>query len=146
MNKRTGLFWPNFSASGLQLPRSAASQSRTLQGSAYFWVFLCSFSRPSVAVEAVGNVVIPKGFPRSVGRVESWLLGFPCSILCRFHGLLWKRVSQSHNHREGLLSRREPLVRDAGFTSSGLDCQCVIAEGATMQQLVLCSVARTEVK
>jgi hypothetical protein len=25
-----------------------------------------------------GNVVIPKGFPRSVGRVESRLLGFPC--------------------------------------------------------------------
>jgi hypothetical protein len=25
-----------------------------------------------------GNVAIPKGFPRSVGRVESRLLGFPC--------------------------------------------------------------------
>ena len=25
-----------------------------------------------------GNVVIPKGFPKSVGRVESQLLGFPC--------------------------------------------------------------------
>jgi hypothetical protein len=23
-------------------------------------------------------VVIPKGFPRIVERVESWLLGFPC--------------------------------------------------------------------
>ena len=32
-----------------------------------------------------GNVVIPKGFPRSVGRVESRLLGFPCflySVIC----------------------------------------------------------------
>jgi hypothetical protein len=49
-----------------------------------------------------GNVVIPKGFPRSVGRVESRLLGFPCfSILCHFHGLLWKRVSQNHSYREG---------------------------------------------
>jgi hypothetical protein len=25
-----------------------------------------------------GNVAIPKGFPKSVGRVESRLLGFPC--------------------------------------------------------------------
>ena len=27
---------------------------------------------------SVGNVGIPKGFPRGVGRVESRLLGFPC--------------------------------------------------------------------
>jgi hypothetical protein len=26
-------------------------------------------------------VVIPKGFPKSVGRVESLLLGFPCSVI-----------------------------------------------------------------
>ena len=53
-----------------------------------------------------GNVVIPKGFPRSVGRVESRLLGFPCfphSVIS--NGLLWKRVSQNHNHREGHADR-----------------------------------------
>jgi hypothetical protein len=42
-----------------------------------------------------------------------------------------------------------PQLRDLSiqtFRPSELDCQCVIAEEATMQQLVLCSVARTEVK
>src|ERR1017187_4363562 len=44
-----------------------------------------------VVVEAVGNVVIPKGFPRGVGRVESRPFGFPCfpypviSIACVWH-------------------------------------------------------------
>jgi hypothetical protein len=33
------------------------------------------------------------------GKPASWLSML--SILRHFHGLLWKRVSQSHNHREG---------------------------------------------
>jgi hypothetical protein len=62
----------------------------------------CSCTLKYASSRGHGNVVIPKGFPRSVGRVESqasWLSML--SILCHFHGLLWKRVSQSHNHREG---------------------------------------------
>jgi non-heme chloroperoxidase len=39
------------------------------------------------------------------------------SILCHFHGLLWKRVSQSHNHREGPFWEQEPLVRDGGYSA-----------------------------
>ena len=43
-----------------------------------------------------GNVVIPKGFPRSVGRVGSRLYGFPCfphsviSMACFSRGWYWR--------------------------------------------------------
>jgi hypothetical protein len=42
------------------------------------------------------------------------------SILCHFHGLLWKRVSQSHNHREGPFGEQEPLVRDGDYLATCL--------------------------
>ena len=38
----------------------------------------CSCTLKYASSRGRGNVVIPKGFPRSVGRVESRLLGFPC--------------------------------------------------------------------
>jgi hypothetical protein len=52
-----------------------------------------------------GNVVIPKGFPRSVGRVESRLLGFPCfpysviSMAC--FGNAFHKVTITANARFG---------------------------------------------
>jgi len=48
-----------------------------------------------------------------------------------------------------LLATVEPtghLSGKATLRPSGLDCESVIAEEAIMQQLVLCSVDRTEVK
>ena len=42
------------------------------------------------------------------------------------------------------VDRRGSLVRNADFTAKWI--RLPIAEGATMQQLVLCSVARTEVE
>jgi len=53
----------------------------------------------------------PEGISKECGKggkPASWL-----SILCHFHGLLWKCVSQSHNHREGPFWEQEPLVEDA---------------------------------
>src|SRR5258705_7302614 len=38
----------------------------------------CSCTLKYASSRGLGNVLIPKGFPRSVGRVESRLLGFPC--------------------------------------------------------------------
>ena len=58
--------------------------------------------------------------------MESRLLGFPCfpySVIS--NGLLWKRVSQNHNHREGHADRtassdsqRTVLVQDMLSTST----------------------------
>jgi hypothetical protein len=42
------------------------------------------------------------------------------SILCHFHGLLWKRVSQNHNHREDPFWERESPVRAADYSGSAL--------------------------
>jgi hypothetical protein len=39
------------------------------------------------------------------------------SILCHFHGLLWKRVSPNHSHRETLFREKELLVRDGGYSA-----------------------------
>jgi hypothetical protein len=39
------------------------------------------------------------------------------STLCHLHGLLWKRVSQSQNHREGPFWEQEPLIRDADYSA-----------------------------
>src|SRR6267142_882513 len=81
----------------------------------------CSCTLKYASSRGRRNVVNPKGFPRSVGRVESRLLGFPCfPYSCHFHGLLWKRVSQSHNHREDPFWEQEPLVRDADYTDKWL--------------------------
>jgi hypothetical protein len=41
-------------------------------------VLSCSCTLKYANSRGRGNVVIPKGFPRSVGRVESRPLGFPC--------------------------------------------------------------------
>jgi hypothetical protein len=38
----------------------------------------CSCILKYATSRGCGNVVIPQGFPKSVGRVESRLLGFPC--------------------------------------------------------------------
>jgi hypothetical protein len=63
-----------------------------------------------------GNVVIPKGFPRGVGRVESRLFGFPCfphpviSIACLgrafFHPL-----AAARNRFSALLNTPNSVVR-----------------------------------
>ena len=56
---------------------------------------ICQQSRPWEC----GN---PKGISKECGKggkPASWLSML--SILCHFHGLLWKRVSKNYNHREG---------------------------------------------
>ena len=67
---------------------------------------ICQQSRPWEC----GN---PEGISKECGKggkPAPWLSTL--SILCHFHGRLWKRVSQSHNHREGPFWEQEPLVRD----------------------------------
>jgi hypothetical protein len=49
------------------------------------------------------------------GKLVSWICMI--SILCHFDGLLWKRVSQNHNHREGPFWKREPPVREGDYTA-----------------------------
>jgi hypothetical protein len=41
------------------------------------------------------------------------------SILCHFHGLLWKRVSQSQNHRESPFWEQEPKFGAPGMEMLG---------------------------
>ena len=51
-----------------------------------------------------------EGISKECGKGEkpaSWLSML--SILCHFHGLLWKRVLQSHDHREGAFRNRNHL-------------------------------------
>jgi hypothetical protein len=56
----------------------------------------------------------PEGISKECGKggkPASWLSTL--SILCHFHGLLRKRVSQSRNHREDTFWEQKPLVREA---------------------------------
>src|SRR5258705_12972394 len=73
---------------------------------------ICQQSRPWECAN-------PEGISKECGKggkPASWLSML--SILCHFHGLLWKRVSQSHNHREGPFWEQEPLVRDCDFAGT----------------------------
>jgi hypothetical protein len=63
----------------------------------------CQQSRPWEC----GN---PEGISKECGKggkPASWLSML--SILCHFHGLLWKRVSQNCKHRKGPFWERKPL-------------------------------------
>jgi len=56
---------------------------------------ICQQSRPWEC----GN---PEGISKECGKGGKPASGLSMlSILCHFHGLLWIRVSQNHNHREG---------------------------------------------
>ena len=50
------------------------------------------------------------------GKPDSWLSTL--SILCHFHGLLWKRASHNHNHRKGPVLGTVLLVRTASISDS----------------------------
>jgi hypothetical protein len=52
---------------------------------------------------------------RQTRRTAAGKLGF--SIVCHFHGPLWKSVSQGRNHREGPFWGQEPLGQDADCPS-----------------------------
>ena len=62
-----------------------------------------------------GNVGIPQGFPRSVGRVESRLHGFPCfpysviSMACFSCGECWIEPGCRHAVTDKTLARRSFL-------------------------------------
>ena len=81
----------------------------------------CSCTLKYASSRGRGNVVIPKGFPRSVGRVESRLLGFPCfpysviSMACFGNAYPTITVAVRVRFRE-----QEPLVRHADFHVSQL--------------------------
>jgi hypothetical protein len=79
----------------------------------------CSSTLKYASSRGRGNVVIPKGFPKSVGRVESCSWLSMLSILCHFHGLLWRRFSQSHIHREGPFWSGNDLSEMATITRPG---------------------------
>jgi hypothetical protein len=57
-------------------PRTSVTTPLRLKGLGFG--LSCSCTLKYASSRGRGNVVIPKGFPRSVGRVESRLLGFPC--------------------------------------------------------------------
>jgi hypothetical protein len=83
---------------------------------------ICQQSRPWEC----GN---PEGISKECGKggkPASWLSML--SILCHFHGLLWKRVSQSYNHRERPFWEQEPLVRDSDYTDMWKVCRLEISE------------------
>src|ERR1700686_1914569 len=64
---------------------------------------VCQQSRPWEC----GN---PEGISKECGKggkPASWLSML--SILCHFHGLLWKRRSQNHSQREGRFGNRNHL-------------------------------------
>ena len=78
-------------------------------------------SRPEqssfLLVEEKPYFVVVFRFPFKGGKPASRLSML--SILCHFHGLLWKRVSQNHNHRKPFWERESP-VRAADYPASAL--------------------------
>ena len=62
-----------------------------------------------------GNVAIPKGFPKSVGRVESRLLGFPYSVISM--ACFGKAHPEITVGAMGRLREQGPSVRDGDNSS-----------------------------
>ena len=85
----------------------------------------CSCTLKYASSRGRGNVLIPKGFPRSAGRVESRLLGFPCfpysviSIACV--GNAFHKVTITAKARFG---NRNHLSEMATSRPSGKDPGC----------------------
>src|ERR1700758_3439333 len=99
-------------------PRTSITTPLKSKGLGFGLSSSCTFKY--VSSRGRGNVVIPKGFPKSVGRVESRLLCFPCfpysvnSMAC-FGNACHKIKSPRRPVWE-----QETPVRDADFTATCL--------------------------
>jgi hypothetical protein len=97
----------------MQAPKASDSPQHKKRGTAADLRIRLSQDWPRVGTASPPkreNILTPQKATYKGGKPASWLSML--SILCHFHGLLWKRVSQNHNHREGPFWEQEPLVRD----------------------------------
>jgi hypothetical protein len=111
-----------FDSSGTAYPDSITTP---LRSKGLGFGLSCSCTLKYASSRGRGNVLIPKGFPRSAGRVESRLLGFPCfpysviSIACV--GNAFHKVTITAKARFG---NRNHLSEMATSRPSGKDPGC----------------------